>query len=215
MNFFKSTLILATILVFTLSEAAAQTKISYGPHVGAGISTMRLDKIYTAIGYRAGMRVKLKIIEGIYFSPDLGYALKGSDDLNKEFETDFVYGGHQIYPELRFGYADLYLPIEIGMGNRMYFITGMQLGYLIRMNGTFNLDQYELYNLRKTDTGILAGLNINTKTGLGFSFILNHGITRIQESTNGIKINFLTTIGAYYMFKPKKKNQGVPAVPAM
>jgi len=203
------------ILLFSfvaISTTTAQSKIQLGPFFGNGIRMITgNDRNEFGMGYHVGFISRVSVNKYFSVLPSALIARKGYYRMKSLIGLDIE--------NQRLTYLDLGLPLKYQYG-LFTFQAGMQAGilldgvYLFQTENDGRNNKYIKSDMNQLDLGLIAGVGIQGRNGVGLDLMINKGLSNIYDNAppvykdndeafygpefNGK--NFLLTINVYILF---------------
>lgn len=168
-----------------------EKKVRFGVKAGVNLSnilhetySVRADGDYK-LGYQIGTFAKIKLVDNLYFTPELLYSIQGKKDLVMSTNESGNYYGFQKASIIE---KNVLLPLLIHYypmkGFNIYI--GPQLDYFFDISVKMDSDEFqhtEVYSssVSEYNFGVLGGIGYDFRSNLGVELRYNYGFNRINK----------------------------------
>lgn len=197
---FKKIILAAALIV---SAAFAQSPVNVGGRAAVNFGTAWGEKneINWAVGFNAGVNLKVGINDMLSFVPGLEIDLRRLSGESYDLDS---YMPVKIDITMAMWYLDIPLALRINANPQFFIDVGAYLGVKLSAEATkeamgMSLSQDIGESMEAIDIGLIAGVGYNVMPNLDVNFRLALGLTEMFKSAKGSK-NMRLQLGATYWF---------------
>jgi opacity protein-like surface antigen len=197
---FKKIILAAALIV---SAAFAQSPVNVGGRAAVNFGTFWGDKNEAnwAVGFNAGVNLKVGINEMLSFVPGLEIDLRRVTA--ETYDYDY-YSVTKLDETITMWYLDIPLALRINANPQLFIDVGAYLGIKLSAEDTMEANGQSKSkdvgeHMESIDIGLIAGVGYNVMPNLDVNFRLALGLTEMIKNAKGSK-NMRLQLGATYWF---------------